>query len=116
MIATDLLTKLRRRGLTVVADGDVLKVGPRERLTDELRAAIRAHKRDLMAELPRYRWRILYPDGTGHEMCCLPGMTAAELAACYPGARLRPLPDAAAEATGFTETGPAVRTIVASPG
>ena len=102
MTATDLLTTLRARGLTVAADGDALIVGPRERLTDELRAAIRAHKRDLLAELPRYRWLILGSDSRRREVCCLPEMTARELADCYPGARFLPLPDSAAEAVAMT--------------
>jgi hypothetical protein len=98
MTAADLLTALRNRGLTVSADGDALVVQPRELLTDELRAAIRAHKRDLLAELPRYRWLILEADGRSREVCCLPAMPRSELAVCYPGARLSPLPDSATEA------------------
>src|SRR5215470_12904392 len=98
MTAADLLTSLRGRGLTLTADGDALVVRPRDLLTDELRAAIRAHKRDLLAELPRYRW--LVEESTGaREVCCLPEMTAAEMAGAYPKAtRLLPLPDSAAEA------------------
>jgi len=98
MSAADLLTTLRNRGLTVSADGDALTIRPRELLTDELRAAIRAHKRDLLAELPRYRWLVFEPDRRRREVCCLPEMTADELAPCYPGARLLALPHAAAEA------------------
>lgn len=101
MTAEDLLATLRERGLIVAADGDALTVRPRELLTDELRAAIRAHKRDLLAELPRYRWLILEADGRRKEICTLPEMTHAELAVCYPGARLLPLPDSAAEAAGY---------------
>jgi hypothetical protein len=100
MSAADLLTRLRSVGLTVNADGEALTIRPRELLTDELRAAIRAHKRALLAELPRYRWLISDQDGNGREVCCLPEMTAAELTPCYPGARLLPLPDAAADAAG----------------
>lgn len=99
MTATDLLTKLRDAGLRVAADGDALNVGPRELLTDELRAAIRAHKRDLLAELPRYRWWIVAPDGNGHEIFGVEPYSARELAAMYgPGAQFLPLPDTAAEA------------------
>jgi hypothetical protein len=104
MTATDLLTTLRSKGLTVAADGDALTVGPRELLTDELRAAIRAHKRDLLAELPRYRWLIVEPDGTRREICTLPEMTRGELGPCYPGARLLLLPDSAAEAATILRT------------
>ena len=98
MTAIDILTTLRSKGLTVAADGDALNVGPRELLTDELRAEIRVRKRDLLAELPRYRWLIVEPDGTRREICTLPEMTVGELRPCYPGARLLPLPDSAAEA------------------
>ena len=96
MTAAELLTTLRLRGLTLAADGDALIVRPRDRLTDELRAAIRAHKRDLLAELPRYRWLIV-EGGSAREVCCLPELTATEMAACYPGARLVSLPDSAAK-------------------
>lgn len=48
---------------------------------------------------PHYRWLIVDPDGGGRrELCCLPEMTAAELATCYPGARIVPLPESAAAA------------------
>jgi hypothetical protein len=102
MTASDLLTTLRRHGLVVAADGDVLTVRPRELLTDDLRAAIRAHKRDLLAELPRFRWMLIWPDGKFRGVCCLPEMTAAELATCYRGARILPLPDSAAEVGALT--------------
>jgi hypothetical protein len=97
MNATDLLTTLRNRGLTIAADGDALNVRPRELLTDELRAAIRTHKRELLAELPRYRWLILEADGRRREVCCLPELTATDLEPCYPGARVLALPELATE-------------------
>src|SRR5215471_17987673 len=95
MTAADLLTSLRGRGLTLTAHGDALAVRPRALLTDELRAAIRAHKRDLLTELPRYRWLVIEPNERAREVCCLPEMDATELAQCYPGARFVPLPDGA---------------------
>ncbi len=98
MTVADLLTTLRSRGLTVAADGDALTVRPRELLTDELRAAIRAHKRDLLAELPRYRWQIVEPDGRSREVFCAPERTHRKLTVCYPGTQLLPLPDSASEA------------------
>jgi hypothetical protein len=52
---------------------------------------------------PRYRWLILEPDGRRLEVCCLPEMSARELAQCYAGARVIPLsdaPDAAATLFG----------------
>ena len=93
MPAADLLTALRARGLMVSANGDALVVQPSELLTDDLRAAMRAHKRGLLAELPRYRWLIVEADGRCREVCTLPEMAAAELAPCYPGVRLVPLPE-----------------------
>ena len=51
MGARDLLQTLAAAGLTVTADGDRLVVTPAARITDELRAAIRAWKLDLLAEL-----------------------------------------------------------------
>jgi hypothetical protein len=53
MGARYLLQSLAAAGLTVTADGDRLVVSPSCRLTDELRAAIRAWKFDLLAELVR---------------------------------------------------------------
>ena len=46
-----MLTQLRAVGLTFTADNDRLLVEPRARLTDKLRAVIRAHKPDLLREL-----------------------------------------------------------------
>jgi len=77
----------------VAANGEALVIRPRDLLTDELRAEIRAHKRELLAELPRYRWRIVGAAANVKEVCCLPEMTAAELQACFPGARVLPSPD-----------------------
>ena len=48
---TALLTELAQAGLTLEADGDRLVVAPRGRLTDEIRATIRAHKADLLAAM-----------------------------------------------------------------
>ncbi len=50
MTSAELLTRLRSRGLSVAADGNALIVRPRDLLTDELRAAIRAHKPAILAE------------------------------------------------------------------
>ena len=47
----ELLAALRRRGLTVRADGERLIVSPSQRLNDDLRAAIRATKPGLLAAL-----------------------------------------------------------------
>lgn len=96
MTATDLLGTLRRKGLTVAADGDTVTVRPRDLLTEVLRAAIRTYKSELLAELPRYRW-LVDVDGEAREVCYLPEMTIGEMRACYSGARFRPLLDAAAK-------------------
>lgn len=49
MGARDLLAELADLGVTVTADGDKLVIRPASRLTDDLRAALRAHKAELLA-------------------------------------------------------------------
>ena len=51
MGAPDLLHALRGQGFKLWVDGDLLRVAPKERITDETRALIRAHKAELMAAL-----------------------------------------------------------------
>ncbi|WIT11417.1 hypothetical protein PFX98_21355 [Paucibacter sediminis] len=51
MGAFDLLQHLRTAGLALTVDGDNLIVTPRERLTDAMRSAIRAHKPGLLDAL-----------------------------------------------------------------
>lgn len=51
MGAPDLLQHLRDSGLQLEADGDLLTVTPRDRLTDEMRQAIREFKPALLALL-----------------------------------------------------------------
>ncbi len=51
MTATALLDTLKVRGVTVRADGDVLKIKPFSALTDSDRAAIRQNKRELLCLL-----------------------------------------------------------------
>ena len=53
---------------------------------------------DRLDTRPPYRWLVLWPSGDAREICCLPEQTASALVQCYPGARLLPLPDSAAEA------------------
>ena len=54
MLAQEILATLQQRGATVRAlEGDQLEIGPRRVLDDQLRAAIRSHKADLLAELRR---------------------------------------------------------------
>jgi len=47
----ELLARLRHAGLTVTRTGNQIVVAPRNRLTDELRAAIRAAKPQLLSAL-----------------------------------------------------------------
>jgi hypothetical protein len=51
MATSALLVQLRRNGFTVSRNGDHLIVAPRDRLTDDLRAAIRDGKRELLEAL-----------------------------------------------------------------
>lgn len=53
MGARDLLDDLAGLGISVRADGDGLIVSPRELLTDELRAALKEFKPDLLAMLTK---------------------------------------------------------------
>lgn len=50
-MAAELLARLRRAGLTILLDGELLIVSPRDRLTNELRTAIRDSKRELIEVL-----------------------------------------------------------------
>jgi hypothetical protein len=86
MDAPALLTTLAERGLIVTANGDAIQVRPRARLDDGLRAAIRERRSELLAALPRYRWRVVLRDGHVLEICCLPELTASEIRARYPDA------------------------------
>lgn len=51
MGAVDLLTRLDAAGIRLRADGDRLVVEPRQRLTEELRDAIRANKPELLTAI-----------------------------------------------------------------
>lgn len=51
MSAADLLARLSAAGLEVTADGAALAVRPASKLTDELRAELRASKPELLALL-----------------------------------------------------------------
>jgi virulence-associated protein VagC len=53
MRARELLERAGAAGFTVVADGDALVIRPASRLTDELRAELRAAKPELLAILTR---------------------------------------------------------------
>jgi hypothetical protein len=51
MEADAILDRLTAAGLSVVCDGEALRVAPASRLNDELRALIRAHKTALLVAL-----------------------------------------------------------------
>jgi hypothetical protein len=51
MGATDLLSNLLAQGFRVQANGDRIVVGPRERITETIRALIRENKQALLAAL-----------------------------------------------------------------
>ena len=53
MTAAEILARLDGAGIQIRADGGRLIAAPRERLTDELRTKIRAHKAELVAALAR---------------------------------------------------------------
>jgi hypothetical protein len=53
MIAATLIESLSSRGLSVLADGDTIKISPSAALTDEDRQAIRDHKAELLELLRR---------------------------------------------------------------
>jgi hypothetical protein len=61
-MAADLLAKLRTAGLTILLDGEQLIVSPRDRLTNELRAAIRKSKPELIGALTDERQHPPFPD------------------------------------------------------
>lgn len=70
MGARDLLASLDRAGFTVVADGGRLIVGPSTGLTDELRAAIRSFKSDLLATLTETPCRGAYALSDDEAVAC----------------------------------------------
>ncbi len=57
MVAEVLIDQLHSQGLTISADGDRLLVAPSSGLTDDLRAAIRQHKSELLEVLSLSRTR-----------------------------------------------------------
>ena len=69
MSAQVILERLHDLGVTVAIEGDRLAVQPKERLTPELRQAIREHKPDLMRLLDADREGPPYPDGLGRVKC-----------------------------------------------
>ena len=58
--AVELLTQLRQRGLTIVAEEGRLRIGPKAGLTPELREALIAHKSEILPLLQEKEifWRV----------------------------------------------------------
>ncbi len=46
-----ILGDLIRRGFTLVASGDKLRIAPRKAVTDEIRQTIRAHRQEILTLL-----------------------------------------------------------------
>jgi len=81
MQVTQIFQECRRRGLQMVPQGDKLLVSPRSLITDELRAAIRANKPDILAALA-------HEDATEYvaersAICALDGLPPAHLSPVF---------------------------------
>jgi hypothetical protein len=94
MEATSLLTCLHTAGLTITRTGDQLVVAPRERLTDDLRNAIRDAKPQLLSVLAPNPSLGQRPGPTSHNleqrirlMAKRWGYSAEELAEALAGAK-----------------------------
>ena len=61
MDATEVLAELTRRGVKIMVEGDRLRFRPQQAVTPDLRAAMAAHKAELLTLLdgdePEVRWR-----------------------------------------------------------
>ncbi len=92
MNAPALLRELSTRGATVALEGEALRVQPSRVLTDELRAAIRCHKSELLQFLTRENVSREYseaaPDVAGDALAAL----AREVEAARVGAHVHPTP------------------------
>jgi len=65
----ELLQTIEQRGATLRVVGDRLAVRPKSALTDELRAAIRRHREELVARLkPEPTWRDCTPEEAREEL------------------------------------------------
>src|SRR5690606_24837228 len=65
----ELLQTIEQRGATLRVVGDRLAVHPKSALTDELRAAIRRHREELVARLkPEPTWRDCTPEEAREEL------------------------------------------------
>jgi hypothetical protein len=74
----DAQTVLTAHGLTTERRQDKLFVRPADRITDDLRQFIRAHRDELLAAAPSTRWVVVLPDGRRIAMLNPAGLTCAE--------------------------------------
>jgi hypothetical protein len=94
MGAVDVLGVLSVAGLTVQADGERLLVTPADRITPELREAIRASKPMILSALrPAARWMLHFADTETLTVTLDPPEAHAQVLARYPDAvAAEPLP------------------------
>ena len=76
MRATELLNELKARGVVLQALGDRLRVGPRDRVPQELIAELRAHKSEL---LDLFGKPVRTPAGHGRLVADLPDRAVVRL-------------------------------------
>ena len=92
MSPAKILSDLTAAGIRLEARDGTLTAGPREALTDELRALIREHKAALLVELdqsiPRRSWLIRHADGAVASHTFSPDATLAQVREWYPGAEI----------------------------
>jgi len=102
MDAAEILHALADQGFSVAIKGGGLSIVPASRLSDTLRAEIRAHKAELIACLTQaanddpdrhHTWLVTLPTGERFSSMFCPPLSLAEVQARYPGARLTPEPD-----------------------
>ena len=82
MGAADLLRRLTEEGFTIVGDGDRLRVGPIDRLTDEHREQIIGRKVELLELVEHRHWVVTLP-GRTTRFTVPQGMTRAEVMQHY---------------------------------
>lgn len=90
---------------TRVAGATQGATGAQQGRNSELRGAQLSSHQELRERTrpDSYRWLVCWRNGETREICCLPEMTATELAHCYQGARFLVLPDSAAQAAAIIQ-------------
>lgn len=86
MGAADFLRQLVAEGVTIVGEGDRLRAGPRERLTDESRKHIAWYKDELLGLVEHRHWIVILP-GRTVRFTVAQGMTREEVLQHYATAR-----------------------------